>query len=76
MSGSGVRPTCQLVRAGETSTGKQGLDCIVGISAETVGAKGIHLQMVTIPPLMRARAHRHNEHETAIYTLGGSAGCW
>jgi uncharacterized RmlC-like cupin family protein len=73
---SKVGPTCQLVRAGETFTGKQRLDYAVGISAETVGAKGIHLQMVTILPLTRARAHKHEAHETAIYTLEGSAGCW
>jgi uncharacterized RmlC-like cupin family protein len=69
-------PTCRLVRAGETFTGKQGLDYAVGISAETVGANGIHLQIVAIPPLMRARAHKHEAHETAIYTLQGSSGCW
>ena len=69
-------PTCRLVRAGETFTGKQGLDYAVGISAETVGDNGIHLQIVAIPPLMRARAHKHEAHETAIYTLQGSSGCW
>jgi uncharacterized RmlC-like cupin family protein len=68
--------TCRLVRAGQTFTGKQGLDYAVGISAEAVGATGIHMQLVTIPPLTRARAHRHEAHETAIYTLGGSSGCW
>ena len=57
-------------------TGKQGLNYAVGISAETVGAVGIHLQIVTIPPLIRARAHKHEAHETAIYTIAGSSCCW
>jgi len=73
---SPAKPTCRHVRGGETFTGKQGLDYAVGISAETAGAKGIHLQIVTIPPLARARAHKHAAHETAIYTLQGSSGCW
>ena len=70
------KPTCRLVRAAESFTGKQGLDYAVGISAETVGATGLHLQLVTIPPLTRALAHEHEAHETAIYALSGSSGCW
>lgn len=69
-------PGCRLVRAGAAFTGKQGLDYAVGISAESVGARGIHLQLVTIPPGARARAHLHADHETAIYALGGTSGCW
>jgi uncharacterized RmlC-like cupin family protein len=68
--------TCRLVQAGESFRGKQGLDYAVGISAETVGARGIHLQLVTIPPLRRAKAHKHEAHETAIYGLSGVSGCW
>ena len=69
-------PTCRLVRAGASFTGKQGLDYAVGISAESVGATGIHLQLVTIPPLAKAKAHKHEAHETAIYALTGTSGCW
>lgn len=76
MSDTETRPTCRLVRAGETVRGKQGLDYTVGISTESVGAQGIHLQLVTIPPLARAKAHRHEAHETAIYALSGVSGCW
>lgn len=69
-------PACRLVRAGDTFTGKQGLEYAVGVSAETVGATGLHLQLVTIPPRTRGRAHKHETHETAIYTLSGTSGCW
>ena len=67
---------CRLVRAGEAYTGKQGLQYAVGISAESVGAQGLHLQLVTIPPGGRARAHRHATHETAIYALTGESSVW
>ncbi len=67
---------CRLVRAGAEHVGKQGLLYAVGISAESVGAQGIHLQLVTIPPGGRARAHKHAAHETAIYALTGESGVW
>lgn len=47
-----------------------------GISAESANAKGIHLQIVTIPPGGRAKAHKHASHETAIYALNGVSGMW
>jgi uncharacterized RmlC-like cupin family protein len=46
------------------------------ISAETVGSQAIHMQLVTIPPGGRAKAHKHASHETAIYVLSGNAGTW
>ena len=68
--------TCRLVQAGESYIGKQGLQYNVAISAETVGARGIHMQLVTIPPGGRAKAHKHTTHETAIYALSGESGVW
>ncbi|HZC35402.1 MAG TPA: cupin domain-containing protein [Chthoniobacterales bacterium] len=68
--------TCRVVRAGKQFTGKQALQYGPGISAETVGAQGIHLQILTIPPLGRAKAHKHASHETAIYVISGESGCW
>jgi len=65
--------TCNVVRAGAPFIGKQGLSYAPGISAETVGAKAIHLQMITIPPGGRAKAHKHEAHETALYVLSGEA---
>ena len=67
---------CRLLPAGERYTGKQGLQYAVGISAETVGAHGLHMQLVTIPPGARARAHKHATHETAIYALNGVSAVW
>jgi len=68
--------TCRLVRAGDQFQGKQGLQYTPGISAESAGAKGIHLQFVTIPPGGRAKAHKHQSHETAIYALNGTSCMW
>ena len=47
-----------------------------GISAESVGAQAIHLQVVTIPPAVRAKAHKHDGHESAIHILSGESGMW
>lgn len=68
--------SCRLVQAGERFTGKQGLQYEVGISAESVSAHAIHMQLVIIPPGGRAHAHKHRTHETAIYALSGESGVW
>ncbi len=68
--------SCRLIQAGEQITGKQNLQYTVGISAESVGAERIHMQLVTIPPGGRAFAHKHATHETAIYALQGESGVW
>ena len=67
---------CRLLRPGDEFTGKQGLQYAVGISAESCGSRGIHMQLVTIPPGGRAKAHKHATHETAIYALTGTTEVW
>lgn len=69
-------PVCRVMRPGEAFTGKQALLYAPGISAESAGAQGLHLQMVTIPPGARAKAHKHEGHETALYALSGTSGMW
>ncbi|WP_349435330.1 cupin domain-containing protein [Pararhizobium sp. A13] len=70
------RPTCRIVRPGQTYDGKQGLNYFEGISAEAVGSTGICMHLLTIPPGGRAKAHLHESHETAIYVLSGEAHTW
>ena len=65
-----------LVRGGAEFTGKQGLRYTPGISAETAGSSGLHLQLVRLPPGARAKAHLHEAHETAVYGLSGRSGMW
>jgi uncharacterized RmlC-like cupin family protein len=62
---------CKLLRAGEPFIGKQGFTYAPAVSAETVGASAIHMQLLTMPPGARAKAHKHEAHETAIYVLSG-----
>jgi uncharacterized RmlC-like cupin family protein len=64
------------VRPGKQFQGKQALLYAPGISAESVGAQKIHLQILTMPPGARAKAHKHEAHETAIFSLSGRAGLW
>ena len=67
---------CALLRAGEPFVGKQGFSYAPAISAETAGAQHIHMQLLTIPPGARAKAHKHESHETAIYVLMGESGMY
>jgi len=71
-------PTCRVVGAGAEVSGKQGPGHLYtpGISAQSVGARSIHLQIVRFPPDGRANAHKHDGHETAIYVLSGESGMW
>jgi uncharacterized RmlC-like cupin family protein len=69
-------PTCTVIRSDETHRGKQGLPYVAGISAESAGARGISMHLLTIPPGGRAKAHLHAHHETAIYVLNGESEVW
>lgn len=69
-------PTCVVVRPGGGFSGKQGLSYVEGVSAESVGATGLCMHLLTIPPGGRARAHLHESHETAIYVISGEAEMW
>ena len=66
----------RVVRPGAPFRGKQGHVYSPAISAESVGAKGIHMQFVTIPPGEIGKAHKHEAHETAIHILQGVSGVW
>jgi uncharacterized RmlC-like cupin family protein len=71
------KATCRVIQPGAvTYEGKQGHTYVAGISAEAVGASGICMITLTIPPGGRAKAHLHENHETAIYVLSGEAETW
>jgi uncharacterized RmlC-like cupin family protein len=65
--------TCHKLRpsADHVYDGKQGFSYFEGISRESVGATGICMHLLTIPPGGRAKAHLHEAHETSIYMLEG-----
>lgn len=69
-------PTCAVLHATESYTGKQALTYRAGISTESVGAHAICMHLLTIPPGGRAKTHLHEHHETAIYILHGEVHMW
>jgi uncharacterized RmlC-like cupin family protein len=68
--------TCQVIKPQSTYQGKQALTYFSGISAESTGAQAICMHLLTMPPGGRAKAHLHENHETAIYVLEGEAAMW
>lgn len=67
---------CVIVRSGETFVGKQAFTYSAGIYAENTGAERICMHLLNIPPGGRAKAHLHENHETAIYVISGVAEMW
>jgi len=70
------RGECVRLKAGEPFVGKQGFTYAPAISAESAGSTGLHMQLLNIPPGARAKAHKHESHETAIYAISGDVGMW
>ena len=64
---------CVKLRPEGTYQGKQGFAYFEGIAKETVGSQGVCMHLLTVPPGGRAKAHKHETHETAIYMCSGSA---
>jgi uncharacterized RmlC-like cupin family protein len=67
---------CVLVRPGEEAEGTTGVTYAAGVSASTAGAQGLCLELATLPPGARGRAHLHDEHESAAYVLEGELVLW
>ena len=61
----------QAVRPAAEVMTKQRLPYFVGVSGATVGATGLSMHLVVIPPGARADPHAHRGYETAIYVLEG-----
>jgi uncharacterized RmlC-like cupin family protein len=61
----------RLVRSDDTYAGRQGLTYSVGVNRENVGAEHLCMHLLRIPPGGRAKAHKHEAHETAIYLVSG-----
>jgi uncharacterized RmlC-like cupin family protein len=59
------------VRPDRETLTRQRLPYFVGISATTVGAQGISMNLVIIPPGSSAEPHFHRDYETAIYLIKG-----
>ncbi len=67
---------CVLIRPGDPAQGKTGVTYAAGVSANTTGASGLCMQLASLPPGARARAHLHAEHESAAYVIEGEMVLW
>jgi uncharacterized RmlC-like cupin family protein len=67
---------CVLVSAGGAAEGTTGVTYAAGISATSAGASGLCLQLAILPPSARARAHQHDEHESAACVTEGEMVLW
>ena len=59
------------LRPTDSHAGQQGCTHTEEISTEQVRSTCICIDLLTIPPGGRDRAHKHRTHETAIYMLEG-----
>jgi uncharacterized RmlC-like cupin family protein len=50
---------------------RQKIPYFIGLSGQTVDARGLSMHMVVIPPGARSEPHCHRGYETAIYVLEG-----
>lgn len=63
---------CKVIRSKDGFHGKQGMDYLTGISAQTAGSQAICMHLLVMPPGTRSEPHYHDAHETAIYVLEGA----
>ena len=66
-----TEPQLRAIRPDREVMTRQRLPYFVGVSGQTVGADGISMHMVVIPPGARSEPHSHRGYETAIYVLEG-----
>ena len=66
-----AQPKVQGLRPDREVMTRQRLPYFIGISGETVGASGLSMHIVMIPPGARAEPHLHIRYETGIYVLEG-----
>lgn len=74
--GSTEAKRCVLVAAGAAAEGRTGVTYAAGVSSASAGAHGLCLQLASLPPGARSRAHRHDEHESAACVIEGAMELW
>ena len=63
--------TVRVIKSPSKILTRQKLPNFVGISGNTVGAKGLSMNIVVIPPGAKAEPHSHKGFESAVYVLQG-----
>lgn len=66
------QPNVKAVRPDREVMTRQQLPYFIGISGKTVGAQGLSMHIVVIPPGARAAPHLHVGYETGIYVIEGN----
>jgi uncharacterized RmlC-like cupin family protein len=66
------QPAVQAIRPDREVLTRQRLPYFIGISGQTVGATGLSMHLVVIPPGARAEPHVHVGYETGIFVLEGT----
>jgi uncharacterized RmlC-like cupin family protein len=64
-------PGVKTVRPEREILTRQRLPYFLGVSGQTVGAQGLSMHLVVIPPGAKSEPHSHRGYETAIYVLEG-----
>jgi uncharacterized RmlC-like cupin family protein len=67
----GSSDAVKVIKPGKTYVGKQGFTYVAGVSNETVGAKQVCLNVLPMPPNVKAKVHYHKGIETIAYLLEG-----
>lgn len=65
--------TCKVIPSGAAYQGAQGLTYLAGLTGATAGSRAICMTLVVLPPGARAKTHRHEGIETAVYVVEGEA---
>ena len=68
-----MKPTCRVLRDHGTFLAKTGLPYRHGLTQESVGAQGLSMHVISIPPGERAKAHMHAGHESMLFLISGEA---
>jgi uncharacterized RmlC-like cupin family protein len=63
--------TLRAIRPDRAVQTLQRLPYFIGVSGSTVGARGLSMHVVVIPPGARAEPHIHLGYETGIYVIQG-----
>ncbi len=63
--------TVRVIKSPPEILTRQKLPNFVGISRNTVGARGLSMNLVVIPPGGKAEPHSHSGFESAVYVLQG-----
>jgi len=66
-----IEPTVKTIRPDREVLTRQRLPYFLGVSGATVGAQGLSMHLVVIPPGAQSEPHAHRGYETAIYVLEG-----